>query len=105
MGAPLVRLPLYDLKPCPSETTRGTKKQTEYNAERQAYMTSIPDSILFVRHVVLFQFPVQGGFAYSQHARGGQFIAGSFAQGLQNSAPFQFFQRQDFIMIRQPLAG
>lgn len=62
-------------------------------------------SILVVLHVVLFQFAVQGGFSNSQHARRGQFIAGSFAKGFQDGAPFQFVQGKNFIAIGDPLTG
>ena len=62
-------------------------------------------SILFVLRAVLLQFAIQGGFSNSQHARGGQFIAGSFAKGFQDGAPFQFVQGKNFIAIGDPLAG
>ena len=51
-------------------------------------------------NLILLQLAIESGFANSQQACRGQFVAGGFTQRAKNCPPLKFLKRQQFIVLR-----
>ena len=61
---------------------------------------------MFVRnHIVMFELAIQRGLADTKNLGRGHFIVIGFAQGAENGAALQFFERKDFVFCGQLIHG
>src|SRR5580704_248271 len=86
-------------------TCGGEPAFSRYDAARFPSRNSATYWYALIRYrrlrVVLLQLSIERSLADSQEPGGPEFVATRFAEGTQNRAPFQFFERQKFVFVWQ----